>query len=69
VWRNPEWRVVPIVVVTARDLTAEDRKRLNGHVQTVLQKQGDSRDSMLAKVRDILSVSTAARVRSAAEPA
>ena len=62
VWRNPSWRMIPIVVVTARDLTVQDRQRLNGHVETILQKQGDSRDSLLAKVRDILNVSTAARV-------
>jgi CheY-like chemotaxis protein len=37
---NPDWRQVPVVVMTARDLTAEDRQRLNGHVAQVLHKGG-----------------------------
>ena len=61
-WRNPDWRSIPIVVVTARDLTAEDRRRLNGHVETILQKQGDSRESLLSQVRDLLRDSSAPRV-------
>ncbi|HEU4523081.1 MAG TPA: response regulator [Thermoanaerobaculia bacterium] len=63
VWRRAEWRSIPIVVVTARDLSNEDRRRLNGHVETVLQKQGDSRESLLAQVRDLLAGNTAASVR------
>ena len=37
---NPEWRQVPVIVMTARDLTQEDRLRLNGHVAQVLHKGG-----------------------------
>ncbi|MBC8137104.1 MAG: response regulator [Fibrella sp.] len=33
-----EWRDVPVVVVTAKDLTSEDFARLNGTVTAVLQK-------------------------------
>jgi PAS domain S-box-containing protein len=41
---------VPVVIVTAKDLTAEDHRRLNGHVQAVLQKGGYSRDELLSEV-------------------
>ncbi len=27
--KHPAWRRIPVIVVTARDLTAEDRARLN----------------------------------------
>jgi signal transduction histidine kinase/DNA-binding response OmpR family regulator len=60
--RHPEWRSIPIVVLTAQDLTNDDRRRLNGHVETVLQKQGDSRDAVLEQVRDLLAGSSATRV-------
>ena len=30
---RPEWRGIPVVVVTAKDLTPEERQRLNGHVE------------------------------------
>ena len=62
VGRRPEWRSIPIVVVTSMDITSEDRRRLNGHVETILRKHGDSRESLLAQVRDLLAGSKAARV-------
>ncbi|HYW13042.1 MAG TPA: response regulator [Longimicrobium sp.] len=53
--RHPEWRSVPIVVVTSHDLTGEERRRLNGYVETIIQKDGDSPEALLHQVRDLLS--------------
>ena len=36
--KNETWRSIPVVVVTAMELTSEDRQQLNGQVQQVLQK-------------------------------
>jgi signal transduction histidine kinase/DNA-binding response OmpR family regulator len=62
VGRRPEWRSIPIVVLTSQDLTSEDRRRLNGHVEKILRKHGDSRESLLEQVRDLLAGSRAARL-------
>lgn len=35
---DPRTRDIPIVVVSAKDITAEERKRLNGHIQALYQK-------------------------------
>ena len=35
---DPRTRDVPIVVVSAKDITPEERKRLNGHIEAVYQK-------------------------------
>ena len=51
---HPEWRSIPIVVVTAHDLTIAERKRLNGRVDTILQKEGSTKDELLSKVLDAL---------------
>ncbi|HEX9983985.1 MAG TPA: response regulator [Thermoanaerobaculia bacterium] len=59
--RHPEWRSIPIVVVTAQDLTNEDRRRLNGHVERILRKHGDSRESLLEQVRDLLAIGNTTR--------
>ena len=59
--RHPEWKTIPIVVVTARDLSYEDRCRLNGNVETIVRTHGDSRDSLLTQVRDLLADSKAPR--------
>src|SRR5262249_4427390 len=42
--RHEAWRAIPIVVVTAKDLTRDDRERLNGYVQRILQKGAHSRE-------------------------
>ena len=63
--RHEEWRDIPIVVITARDVTAEDRARLNGRVETIIQKGG--RGNMLSQVRSELAkcVDRQARERTA----
>ncbi len=48
-------RDVPVVVVTAADLTEEDHARLNGGVKRVLQKAAYSRDELLAELRDVVA--------------
>ena len=50
---DPERRQIPVVIVTGRDLTAEDRNRLNGGVERIIQKT--NRDDMLREVRSVLA--------------
>jgi CheY-like chemotaxis protein len=51
--RKAEWRDIPVVVVTAKDLTDADRSRLNGGVERIIQKT--DRDDMLREVRSVLA--------------
>jgi signal transduction histidine kinase/CheY-like chemotaxis protein len=53
--QHPEWRSIPIVVVTAHDLSLDERRRLSGYIETILQKSGDSREGLLLEVRDLLA--------------
>jgi PAS domain S-box-containing protein len=52
--RNEKWCSIPVVVVTAKDITAEDRQRLQGSVQRVLQKGTYSGTDLVAEVRNLL---------------
>jgi signal transduction histidine kinase/DNA-binding response OmpR family regulator len=52
--RVPLWQAVPVVVVTAKDLSNADRLRLNGSVQQILQKGAYSREELLQEVRALL---------------
>jgi signal transduction histidine kinase/DNA-binding response OmpR family regulator len=54
-----EWRDIPVLVVTAKDLTAEDRSRLNGGVERVLQKGTSKLDELLREIGRILPGSIA----------
>jgi hypothetical protein len=40
-----------VVVITAKELTDDDRRRLSGGVSRVLQKGGRSSDDLVAEVR------------------
>jgi CheY-like chemotaxis protein len=59
--RHEAWRAIPIVVVTAKDLSGADRERLNGYVQKILQKGAHSREQLLAEVRELVVSSVARR--------
>ena len=53
--RRPDCRHVPVIVITAKDLTDEDRRRLSGEVARILAKDTTSRDSLVAEVRQLLN--------------
>ena len=55
--RRPECRKVPVVVVTAKDLTEDDRRRLNGHVIQILRKGGRSEQELLEEIYRSLAAS------------
>jgi hypothetical protein len=42
-------------VVTAKDLTPEDRQRLRGSVERILQKGAYSREALLREVHDLVA--------------
>jgi adenylate cyclase len=46
--RRSDWQGIPVVVITAKDLTDEDRERLNGGVERIIQKS--DRDEMLRQL-------------------
>jgi CheY-like chemotaxis protein len=47
-------RTIPIVVVTAKELSREEGQRLNSHVEKILQKGAFKREQLLAEVRDLI---------------
>jgi PAS domain S-box-containing protein len=48
------WRSVPVIVVTAKDLSREERQRLNGHVSEVLNKGAYSNLDLLRDIRMLM---------------
>jgi CheY-like chemotaxis protein/nitrogen-specific signal transduction histidine kinase len=56
---NEAWRQVPVVVITAKDLTDDDRRRLNGGVDRIVEKGGHSYEQLVAQIRDVVSMQDA----------
>ncbi|MEX2673312.1 MAG: response regulator [Phycisphaeraceae bacterium] len=53
--KHEEWRTIPLVVLTARDLSNEERAQLSVHVEKILLKEtSGSHEAMLHQVRDVL---------------
>jgi CheY-like chemotaxis protein len=59
--RHEAWRAIPIVVITAKELTAEDHERLNGGVAKILEKGASGRESLLAEVGQLVAACLARR--------
>ena len=53
--KHTAWLSIPVLVITAKDLTAEERRRLDGRVNKILQKGAYSREELLAEVRDLVA--------------
>ncbi len=57
---------IPIVVITAKDITVADRLRLSGYVEKILEKGAYDRDELLREIKDM--VQRCVRERSALKP-
>jgi len=52
--KNQDWQEIPVVILTAKDLTVEDRQQLKGNVERVLQKGDYNREQLLGEVRALV---------------
>jgi CheY-like chemotaxis protein len=48
------WRPIPIVFMTGKDITTNDRQRLHGLMDTALRTSEDSREEVLNKLRGLI---------------
>ncbi len=53
------WRDIPVIVITARDLDAKDRERLNAGVQLVLVKETFRPVELVERIRRLLHTNPA----------
>jgi len=51
---QPSWRDVPVVVLTAKDITAEDRRRLAGQADRVLAKGKTGLGELVRELRALM---------------
>ena len=62
---RPAWRRIPVIVITALDLTAADRKRLNSGVEAIMLKDSFDPTQLVQTVRE--AVDRARREREVSE--
>jgi CheY-like chemotaxis protein len=54
--KHAEWRSIPIIVVTARDISTEERIALDGYVEKVLPKHALTEDALLTEIQELIAV-------------
>ena len=58
---NPTWSKIPVVVITGKTLTDEERARLNGFVDNVLDKSSQTREELLETISGMVAKLAAPR--------
>ena len=51
---RPETAMIPVVVVTAKELTPAEKNRLNGHIQSLMQKGDFMSDEFMDEIRALI---------------
>ncbi len=62
---HEQWREIPVVVVTAKALTEDDRRRLNGHVERIVEKSTGRLEPLLETLKYVASHKKRTHPRSA----
>ncbi len=52
--KREEWRSIPVVVITAMDLSPEDRQRLAGLTQRIVEKGACARTELAREIRSLI---------------
>ncbi|WP_242939442.1 ATP-binding response regulator [Sulfobacillus thermosulfidooxidans] len=52
--RNPAWQRIPIIVLTAKDMTTDDYQRLTGSVERVILKGSYTKDELMRELQRMI---------------
>ena len=52
---DPATRQIPIMVLTAKDLTSADKRHLNGHVSTILKRGSTGATDLIVMLREVIA--------------
>ena len=55
--QHEAWQNIPVIVVTAKDLTPEDQRKLNGSVEQILAKGSYGREQLIQNIRRLVAAS------------
>jgi len=55
---NDQWRYIPVIVLTSRNLSAEEHARLNQHVETIFQKEDFPQEELILRIHQLVNHAT-----------
>ncbi|MFK8184551.1 MAG: response regulator [Phormidesmis sp.] len=61
--QTPDWQTIPVIVITAKDLSSAERQELiDHHIATIYQKGAYDRQAMLAEIHSRIAIALNAEV-------
>jgi signal transduction histidine kinase/DNA-binding response OmpR family regulator len=55
---HEQWCSIPVIVLTSRNLSAEEHARLNQHVETIFQKDDFQQEKLILRIRQLVNDAT-----------
>jgi len=55
---HAQWQSIPVIVLTAIQLSVEQQAFLNSHVELTVQKQQHSRDELISQIHQLMAGAT-----------
>lgn len=55
IFKKKKWRDIPVIVLTAKDITKDERERLNKYVETVIQKGAYNQKDLQKLLKKLIS--------------
>ena len=52
---HAQWRSIPVIVLTSRNLSVEEQARLNQHVEIVFKKEDFQQDELILRIHQLVS--------------
>jgi PAS domain S-box-containing protein len=52
---RPQWKDIPVIVITAKDITAKDRDKLSGRVEEIVEKNAYTSEQLLLHVSETVA--------------
>jgi signal transduction histidine kinase/CheY-like chemotaxis protein len=59
--KHDKWRSIPVIVVTAKDMSTEERIALDGYVEKVLPKHALTEEALLTEIQDLITACVQAK--------
>jgi CheY-like chemotaxis protein len=51
---NAEWQQIPVIVLTAKDLTEDDRRILSGRVEQIVEKGACAHEQVVNLIHEVM---------------
>ena len=64
---NADWQDIPVIVLTAKDLTDEDRRVLSGRVEQIVEKGAFAHDQLVSLIHQVINPALPTRKRPSLE--